>query len=210
MAARDPGTAPTVGDRVPFIYIQPQVGQQAADLQGDRIEHPTYIKEKGLKPDYMFYITNQISNPVIQMFGIMLERMPGYTGPPAAGWSSNPEKAAAQREAAAYEILFRDAINAHKSTGKAQFMSLFKGSGAGGQLTFGSTGGGSTKPKSAPVVAVAPGETTSQGRRATVAPRPVQKQTLLDQFFMTSLNVDAQKKIVKAMDKKLKAEAKAD
>ncbi len=196
MAARDPGTAPTVGDRVPFIYIQPQVGQQAADLQGDRIEHPTYIKEKGLKPDYMFYITNQISNPVIQMFGIMLERMPGYTGPPAAGWSTNPEKAAAQREAAAYEILFRDAINAHKSTGKAQFMSLFKGAGAGGQLTFGSTGGGSTKPKSAPVV--------------VIAPRPVQKQTLLDQFFMTSLNVNAQKKIVKAMDKKLKAEAKTD
>ncbi len=197
MAARDPGTAPAIGDRIPFIYIQPPTGQQAADLQGDRIEHPTYIKEKGLKPDYMFYITNQISNPVIQMFGIMLERMPGYSGPPAAGWSSNPEKAAAQREAAAYEILLRDAINAHKNSGKAQFMSLFKGlsAGAGGQLTF--TPSSAPKPKATPSV-------------ATVAPRPVQKQTLLDQFFMSSVTVNAQKKIVKALDKKLKAEAKAD
>ena len=195
MAARDPGTAPTVGDRVPFIYIQPQVGQQAADLQGDRVEHPTYIKEKGLKPDYMFYITNQISNPVIQMFGIMLERMPGYAGPPAAGWSPNPEKAAAQKEAAAYEILFRDAINAHKNAAKGQFMSLFKGTGAGanagGQLTFSPVGTSGAKQKTIPTVQ---------------APRPAQKQTLLDQFFMTTIHVNAQKKIVKAMDKKLKKE----
>ena len=189
MAARDQGTAPTIGDRVPFVYIQPPPGQQAADLQGDRIEHPTYIKEKGLKPDYMFYITNQISNPVIQMFGIMLERMPGYAGPPAAGWSSNPEKAAAQREAAAYEILFRDAINVHKNSAKSQFMSLFKS--ASGQLTFATKCPGESKQKSIPIVQ---------------PPRPQQKQTLLDQFFMSTVRVDAQKKIVKAMDKKLKKE----
>jgi len=191
MASRDPGTAPTIGDRVPFVYIQPAAGQQAADLQGDRIEHPTYIKEKGLKPDYMFYITNQISNPVIQMFGIMLERMPGYSGPPAAGWSSNPEKAAAQREAAAYEILFRDAINAHKNSAKAQFMSLFKG--AGGQMTFSSSSAQASGTKQKTIAIVQP-------------PRPQQKQTLLDQFFMSTVHINAQKKIIKAMDKKLKKE----
>jgi DNA polymerase elongation subunit (family B) len=195
MAARDPGTAPTVGDRIPFIYIQPQTGQQAADLQGDRVEHPSYIKEKNLKPDYMFYITNQISNPVIQMFGIMLEQMPGYAGPPAAGWSPNPEKAVVQRESAAYEILFRDAINAHKNSAKAQFMSLFKGlsPGAGGQLTF--TPKESTGPKQKAISIVQP-------------PKPQAKQTLLDQFFTTAVQVDAHKQIVKAMDKKLKKGAK--
>lgn len=191
MAARDPGTAPTVGDRIPFIYIQPQTGQQAADLQGDRVEHPSYIKEKNLKPDYMFYITNQISNPVIQMFGIMLEQMPGYAGPPAAGWSPNVEKAVVQRESAAYEILFRDAINAHKNSAKAQFMSLFKGSG--GQLTFQPKE--STGPKQKAIPLVQP-------------PKQQAKQTLLDQFFTTAVQVDAHKQIVKAMDKKLKKGAK--
>jgi hypothetical protein len=191
MAARDPGTAPTVGDRIPFIYIQPQTGQQAADLQGDRVEHPSYIKEKSLKPDYMFYITNQISNPVIQMFGIMLEQMPGYAGPPAAGWSPNVEKAVVQRESAAYEILFRDAINAHKNSAKAQFMSLFKG--AGGQLTFQPKESIGSKQKAIPIVQ---------------PPKPQAKQTLLDQFFTTAVQVDAHKQIVKAMDKKLKKGAK--
>jgi hypothetical protein len=195
MAARDPGTAPTVGDRIPFIYIQPQTGQQAADLQGDRVEHPSYIKEKSLKPDYMFYITNQISNPVIQMFGIMLEQMPGYAGPPAAGWSPNVEKAVVQRESAAYEILFRDAINVHKNSAKAQFMSLFKGlsAGAGGQLTFQPKESTGPKQKAIPIVQ---------------PPKPQAKQTLLDQFFTTAVQVDAHKQIVKAMDKKLKKNAK--
>ena len=33
-------------------------------LQGDRIEHPDYIREMGLQPDYKFYITNQINKKV--------------------------------------------------------------------------------------------------------------------------------------------------
>jgi DNA polymerase elongation subunit (family B) len=39
-------------------------------LQGDRIEHPDYIKEKGLSIDYRFYITNQIMNPVKQVLDL--------------------------------------------------------------------------------------------------------------------------------------------
>ena len=29
-------------------------------LQGDKVEHPDFIKKNNLKPDYKFYITNQI------------------------------------------------------------------------------------------------------------------------------------------------------
>ena len=39
-------------------------------LQGDRIEHPDFIKEKNLKLDYGFYISNQIMNPVKQVLDL--------------------------------------------------------------------------------------------------------------------------------------------
>jgi hypothetical protein len=79
MAARDPGNAPAAGDRIPYVYIKPQPGQVAAKLQGDRIETPAWVREHGLKPDYAFYITNQIQNPVCEMFAIVIDGLPGYT-----------------------------------------------------------------------------------------------------------------------------------
>ena len=42
-------------------------------LQGDRIEHIDYIKKKGLKIDYEFYITNQIMNPVKQVLDLRMD-----------------------------------------------------------------------------------------------------------------------------------------
>ena len=203
MAARDPGTAPTVGDRIPFVYIQPPAGQQAADLQGERIEHPSYIKEKSLKPDYMFYITNQISNPVIQMFGIMLEQMPGYSGPPVNGWSANEDKRAAEREAAAYEILFRDAIAAHRNTQTRRFMSLF----------------GQVKTEAGAQVQVQPKPESFRPKLPQPAePRPVLRQTTLDCFkkktTLDSMNDDilllnAKKDIKKTLEKATKKQLQA-
>ena len=188
MAARDPGTAPSIGDRIPYIYIQPAAGQVAADLQGDRIEHPSYIKEKNLKPDYMHYIDHQISNPVCQMFGIMLERMPGYAGPPLAGWSPNEDKAAAQKEAAAYEILFRGALNAHMNSQKKKFFSLFASTTSTGASSTGAQVQAQSyrpKPVAAPVA----------------APKPQMKQTLLDSFFTDTVKIKTQKEIKKTIEK---------
>jgi len=42
-------------------------------LQGDRIEHVDYIKEKKLDLDYEFYITNQIMNPVKQVLDLEMD-----------------------------------------------------------------------------------------------------------------------------------------
>ena len=39
-------------------------------LQGDRVEHPDFIKDKSLKLDYGFYISNQIMNPVKQVLDL--------------------------------------------------------------------------------------------------------------------------------------------
>jgi len=80
MADRDPGSAPNVGDRLQFVYIK-NTSQQKKVLQGDRIEALEYVKEKGLQPDTMFYITNQIQNPVAQLFALCIEQIPGYREP---------------------------------------------------------------------------------------------------------------------------------
>ena len=69
---RDPGNKPSSGDRIPYVYIH---NNNKKALQGERIETPTFIKEKNLKIDYSFYITNQIMKPVQQVFALVLEKM---------------------------------------------------------------------------------------------------------------------------------------
>jgi DNA polymerase elongation subunit (family B) len=69
MGVRDPGNKPSPGDRIPYVYIY-QTNKKA--LQGDKIEHPEFIKKNKLKIDYGFYITNQIMKPVQQIYSLVL------------------------------------------------------------------------------------------------------------------------------------------
>jgi DNA polymerase elongation subunit (family B) len=80
IGARDPGNRPVVNERIPFVYIKTDksVSKTAPSLQGDRIEHPDYIEQNNLTPDYLHYITNQIMKPVLQLYALCLERLPGY------------------------------------------------------------------------------------------------------------------------------------
>lgn len=81
MGERDPGNKPQVNDRIPYVYIQlpePKKGSKEKVLQGNRIEHPDYIRQKKLVPDYGFYITNQIMQPVLQLYALALDRLGGY------------------------------------------------------------------------------------------------------------------------------------
>jgi DNA polymerase elongation subunit (family B) len=75
MGKRDPGNKPSSGDRIPFVYIH---NADKKALQGERIETPDYIRAKHLKPNYSFYITNQIMKPVAQLFGLVLEQMAAF------------------------------------------------------------------------------------------------------------------------------------
>lgn len=79
---RDPGNKPMVNDRIPFVYIEKKEKKGLVILQGDRIEHPDYIKEKKLTPDYKFYITNQILKPVCQIYSLIIEQMEGFKKEP--------------------------------------------------------------------------------------------------------------------------------
>ena len=106
---RDPGNKPCSNDRIPFVYaLKPNGKPWSKDTsQGDRIETPSYIKEKALKPDYTFYITNQIAKPVAQVFGLVVERLPGAKSHKVAA-AKTPEA----REKLAEELLFGDLLRA--------------------------------------------------------------------------------------------------
>jgi DNA polymerase delta subunit 1 len=82
IGARDPGNRPGSNERIPFVYIKTGgAGAGAAavpSLQGDRIEHPDYIEQNNLVPDYLHYITNQIMKPILQLYALCLNRLPGY------------------------------------------------------------------------------------------------------------------------------------
>lgn len=78
MAARDPGTAPVPGDRVPYVFVK-TAGPASKKKKGDIIESPAYVMAKGLQIDAAYYISKQLEKPISQMFGTLLEKMPGFT-----------------------------------------------------------------------------------------------------------------------------------
>lgn len=61
---RDPGNKPRGNDRIAYAFIV----NPDAESQGDMIETPQYIIDHKCKLDYAYYITNQISKPVLQIF----------------------------------------------------------------------------------------------------------------------------------------------
>jgi DNA polymerase elongation subunit (family B) len=83
---------------------------------------PSYIKEKGLKPDYMFYITNQIAKPVAQVFALVLERLPGIKTQQLTNAAKAKDPVAA-REKLAEDLLFGDLLR--KAQGQTDLRSFF-------------------------------------------------------------------------------------
>jgi hypothetical protein len=78
MEARDPGTAPNVGDRVQYVYV---AENKKGAKQGDRIEHVDYVRANKLHYDAPFYVSNQIQNPVAQLFALCIDQLAGYRAP---------------------------------------------------------------------------------------------------------------------------------
>jgi DNA polymerase elongation subunit (family B) len=186
MAARDPGNAPASGDRIPFVYIQPTVGQVAPDLQGDRIETPTYIKEKGLKPDYMFYIDHQIANPVCQLFGILVDQIPGFQNyRPKGGWrTDNPETLITQREAAAYQLLFSPALASNDRANTRIFAKML----------------GAIEPSTKSPISIKRPTRLTNTSTPTTPTTPIKKntQSTLDSLFCDKMKLEAVKSVKKA------------
>lgn len=126
---RDPGNAPAAGDRIGYVYISPKAGQLAAKLQGDRIETSQFIKENKLIPDYRHYIEHQLQNPISQAFGLLLERIPGFSKEMVRGCPTMDEdldKYLAFRESKAAELLFSECLKRfEKMSQRSAMMGMF-------------------------------------------------------------------------------------
>lgn len=204
IAVRDPGNAPASGDRIGFVYIRPKPGQEDAKLQGDRIETPGYVREKGLVADYKFYIEHQIQNPVSQMFGILLEDMPGFDCRVMAGSPEDPDKRIAWRESVAADLLFREALRKCGSNEKRQFVSTFFG-GAGTVKTVTASKG----TNSAGIVvrtAVVGGGGGGSGSGSSSSPVKKQVQSSISNYILDSMIVGSLTKKEKEAKRKREKE----
>ena len=163
MAARDPGNAPASGERLGYVYIQAPVGQLASKLQGDRVETPAWIVAHGLQADARHYIEHQLMVPLGELFGVVVEQMPGFARPPAGGWSDDVDKRADQRATVAQDLLFREGLAALDAAARRAFV---------GRM------GSAAAPAAAPA---APRKKTAGQQVA--APPVKQTQTSLTQFM---------------------------
>lgn len=69
---REPGSQPKPGDRIKYVFIESK-GEKK--LLGERIETPQFIIDNKLKLDYHYYITNQLMNPLLQLFSLAVEKI---------------------------------------------------------------------------------------------------------------------------------------
>lgn len=76
MKKRDPGNAPQVGDRITYAFIHKSIiGYGNKKIKsGEFIETPEYIKEKGLKLDYVHYIERQLKTPLKKNLSLLLSK----------------------------------------------------------------------------------------------------------------------------------------
>ena len=68
MAKRDPGSAPKVGDRVPYVIIQKEKNAQAYM----KSEDPIYVLENNLVIDVDWYLEHQLRGPIERIFEAVL------------------------------------------------------------------------------------------------------------------------------------------
>lgn len=222
IAARG-GNAPASGERIGYVYVQALAGQVASKLQGERVETPEWILKNKLKPDAEYYIDHQLYNPLVQLFGIMVEKMPGFVEP--AVWSDGA-KAQGQREAIAGKLLFDEGLSACRNSAKKNFMKLFgslaAGSSVAGPMVAGSSAAPSPttpvfrKPPVDETMARAEAEAFGGGSKPPIVPMVKKQQTLISAFsidtacFMDELLVKEMKSTKKTSSTEGKKKATKD
>lgn len=68
MRKRDPGTAPKLGDRVPYVIIAAAKNTPAYM----KAEDPIYVLENSVPIDSSYYLENQLSKPLLRIFAPIL------------------------------------------------------------------------------------------------------------------------------------------
>lgn len=73
---REPGNKPKPGERIKYVFIE----NKDEKLLGNRVETPQFILQNKLKLDYHYYITNQLMNPLLQLFSLAVDKVYLYKG----------------------------------------------------------------------------------------------------------------------------------
>ena len=68
MRKRDPGSAPTMGDRVAYVIIKKEVGSKGYE----KSEDPIYVLENNIPIDTQYYLEHQLSAPLQRIFDPIL------------------------------------------------------------------------------------------------------------------------------------------
>ncbi|XP_050523384.1 DNA polymerase delta catalytic subunit isoform X1 [Daktulosphaira vitifoliae] len=68
MKKRDPGNAPKLGDRIPYVLITGTKGTPAYQ----RAEDPIFVLENNIPIDFNYYLENQLSKPLVRIFSPIL------------------------------------------------------------------------------------------------------------------------------------------
>ena len=66
-------------DRIPFVFVD--IGAQEKSMISDMMEHPEIALRNNLKPDYIYYIDNQLGNNIAQLFYLIVQKLPKYNLP---------------------------------------------------------------------------------------------------------------------------------
>lgn len=79
MMQRDPGSAPQINDRIPYVYIYPP-NDRGKDkiLEGEKIEGLKYVRDNNIPINHAYYIEKQLVKPISQLYALELEKLPGY------------------------------------------------------------------------------------------------------------------------------------
>lgn len=64
MRKRDPGSAPSMGDRVPYVIIQKHKGAPAFE----KSEDPIFVLDNNIPIDTTYYLENQLMKPLLSIF----------------------------------------------------------------------------------------------------------------------------------------------
>lgn len=74
MGKRDPNNKPKAGDRIEFVFI---VNDEKKTM--DKMEHIDYVKANPkIKIDYLYYLEEQLKNPLNQLFKIAISDLDGF------------------------------------------------------------------------------------------------------------------------------------
>jgi len=68
LALRDAGSAPSPGDRVPYVFINTGNYEHK---QYEKVEDPVYAKEHNLTIDTLYYVEHQLKNPLVQLLSVL-------------------------------------------------------------------------------------------------------------------------------------------